>query len=143
MSKLITHTGKIVAIKEKTIAVEIVNISSCAGCRAKTFCSLSNQGEKLIEVPLHIGQPWEMGEEVEISLHSSLGFKAVFIIYVLPLLALLSVLFLMLFLGVSELITGLSALIAPLLCYFVVWLLRSQIEKEYIFAIEKKNFRNL
>ena len=134
---MIEHKGKVIGITEQNLYIEVVSESACAGCKAKSFCALSGQKEKIINLPHKEGQTWHTGEEVVVQLKSSLGFKAVLLMYVLPLLFLLLPLFTLPYFGVSELITGLSALLAPALCYFFVWLFRQRIEKEYIFAAKK------
>ena len=135
----IEHKGTVVAVTERQVSVEIINRSACEACNAKSLCSLSNQKEKTIWLPRILGQPWTPGEVVVVSLRSSMGLKAVLISYIIPLLALLAALFGLSYLGVSEWITGVVALGIPLLCYFVVWLLRDRIEKKYIFVLKKLN----
>ena len=139
MSQSIEHIGKIVAIKEQTLFVEIENAAACGGCRARALCFLSDREEKLIQSPILPHQQWNIGEEVVVSLQSSLGLKAVLLMYVLPLIALLTVLFTLPYFNVSELVTGLCALVAPLFCYFAAWLFRERIEKRYTFVLEKLN----
>lgn len=121
---MIEHKATVVSVTDKEILVEIIQQSACAHCRAKTLCSLSEQKEKRITLPRQAGQNWSVGEEVTVCLKSSLGLKAVFLMYVLPLIALLAVLFTLNYFNVSELITGLAALAAPLLYYGVVWFFR-------------------
>jgi len=135
---MIEHQGTILSVADHQILVKIVSHSACAGCRAKAFCSMSDQEEKQITVPPETGETWSVGEEVLVTLQSSLGFKALFLIYLLPLIALLTTLFLLLHLGVSELFAGLSALGAAAFCYVMVWLFRDRIEKEYIFVLKKQ-----
>jgi len=98
---------------------------------------MSEQNEKLIPLPIKAGESWLEGEEVEVSLRASLSYKAVILMYVMPLIALLAVLFGMTYTGASELLSGLAALLAPMICYFIVWLFRDRIQKSYIFSIEK------
>ena len=133
----IEHKGTVVSVTDEQIVVEIINRSACAECKAKGLCSLSEQKEKRIEAAPLPGQSWSVGEEARVSLKTSLGFRAVFLMYVLPLMVLLAVLFTLHALGVSELLTGLAALAAPLVCYWVVWLFRDRIGREYVFVLEK------
>ena len=133
----IQHKGIVVSVTDQQIVVEIINLSACAGCRAKALCSLSEQKEKQIAVAPLPGQSWRVGEEVVVSLKTSLGFRAVFLMYLLPLLVLLVVLFTLSSLGVSELVTGLAALVAPAFSYWAVWLFRDRIGRRYVFVLEK------
>ena len=137
---MIEHKGTVVSVTDEHILVEVINQSACAGCKAKSFCSLSGQSEKIISIPNQPDTVWHTGEEVMVEIKESLGFKALFLMYILPLLFLLIPLLTLPHFGVSELFTGLSALFAPILCYFFVWLFRRRIEKEVIFAAKKLNF---
>ncbi|MCL1973197.1 MAG: SoxR reducing system RseC family protein [Bacteroidetes bacterium] len=134
---MIEHKGTVISVTDQEVLVEIPQQSACASCRARTLCSLSEQTEKRIALPLLPGQHWSVGAEVMVSLSTSLGFKAVFLMYVLPLLSLLAVLFTLSYFKVSELVTGLAALTAPLLCYGVVWLFRDRIGKRCVFVLQK------
>ena len=136
---MIAHKGTVISVSERNIVVEVISESACAGCKSKSFCSISGQSEKVISIPRLAGEKWSVGEEVMVVLQASLGYKAVFLMYGLPLVFLLFPLFTLPYFGASELITGVTALLAPLLCYFFVWLFRRRIEKEYIFAAKKLN----
>ena len=135
---MIEHNATVVAVTDREVLVAMIHQSSCASCRAKTLCSMSEQKEELTSLPLLPGQKLHVGEEVIVSLRSSLGLKAVFLMYVLPLFALLAVLCTLSYFNVSELVTGLAALIAPLSCYFIVWLFRERIGKEYVLCCRSK-----
>ena len=136
---MIEHQGAIRSVSRYEVIVEIINSSSCSSCKAKSICSLSTRNVKQLSLPIQEGECWQVGEEVKVVLSTSLGLKAVFLIYILPLFLLLSVLFIFPYFNVSELFTGLSALLAPLFYYAIIWLFQSRIEKEVIFALKKLN----
>ena len=134
---MIEHKATVVLVSEQEVWVEIIQQSACASCRAKTLCSLSEQKEKRLALPRQAGQNWSVGEEVTVCLSTSLGLKAVFLMYVLPLIVLLAVLFSLSALGVSEWITGLAAFAAPLLCYGMVWLFRDRIGQKCVLVLQE------
>jgi Positive regulator of sigma E activity len=133
----IQHQGTIQSINEGMARVEIISRSACGACSAKGLCSMSEKKEKMVDVFLTPGLCWEVGEEVVVSLRMSLGMRAVLLMYVAPLLLLLAAILILLPLGVSELYTGLIALILPVIYYFIIWFFRNNIEKSYIFVMEK------
>lgn len=92
--------------------------------------------EKLIDVPATASRLYEVGDEVEVCLKGTLGLKAVWIAYVLPLVLLVAVLFGCLALGANEVISAAAGLGATAIYYIMVWLLRDKLEKEYIFTIK-------
>ena len=133
----IAHEGRIVEITPQAITVEIVSSSACSACHAKGLCGVSESTVKKIQVPFDFGQ-WSVGQEVEVFLKKTMGYKAVWIAYVAPLGILLAVLLGLMSAGLSELLSGLAAIAAVALYYFVIWLLRSRLRNEYTFYIRQK-----
>lgn len=133
----IAHEGRIVEITPQAITVEIVSSSACSACHAKGLCGVSESTVKKIQVPFDFGQ-WSVGQEVEVFLKKTMGYKAVWIAYVAPLGVLLAVLLGLMSAGLSELLSGLAAIAAVALYYFVIWLLRSRLRNEYTFYIRQK-----
>lgn len=133
----ISHRGKIVSITPELTSVEIISESACSACHAKGLCSLGESTTKIIEVAT---SPWEIhsvGEEVEVVLKASMGHKAVWIAYAVPLVVLMVVILIASALGVHELVAGISAIVAVAVYYFIVWLFRNKLRNEYIFNIKK------
>ena len=77
-----------------------------------------------------------VGDEVQVVLKASMGFKAVWIAYFLPLVVLLAVALGLTALGVSEVASGLAGIGAVGLYYLGVWLLRDRLRNEYVFTIQ-------
>ena len=131
----ITHKGRIVRITPETTTVEIVSESACSACHAKGLCSLSESKTKTVEVRT---SGWDLrneGDEVEVVLKASMGYKAVWLAYVVPLAVLFIVLMGLTLLGVEELYAGLSAIGAVAVYYLGIWLFRSRLQNEYVFTI--------
>ena len=91
---------------------------------------------KTLQVPAKLG--FEIGEEVDIVLKRTMGLKAVWLAYVLPLILMVAVLLALTALGLSELTAGLCAIAAVGLWYLVLWLMRDKLKNEYTFYIKKK-----
>ena len=136
---MIEHRGKVISVTDREVLVEIVSRSACSDCKAKALCSLSEQKEKTITLPQEQRLLWHVGEEVLVGLRASLGLKAVLFAYIFPLMVLLATLFTLPYFHISEFYTGLTALMAPLFCYFLMWLFRGQIKKEVTFVLKKLN----
>ena len=130
------HTGKVVSMTPKTTTVQIVSQSACSECHAAGLCGLSEYTEKAVEVPTSPSATYGVGDEVQVVLKASMGFKAVWIAYFLPLVVLLAVALGLIALGVPELVSGLAGLGAVALYYLVVWLLRDRLRNEYVFTIQ-------
>ena len=77
-----------------------------------------------------------VGDEVEVVLKASMGMKAVWLAYFIPLLVLLAVVLLLSALHVGEVVTGICALVAIGLYYLLLYLFRDKLKNEYIFTIK-------
>lgn len=117
--------------------VEIVSESACGACHARGLCSVSESAVKEITVPTSGWNDLKPGDEVNVNLKASMGHKAVWIAYVIPLAVLVAVVLVMTSSGVSELISGLSGLAAVAACYLVIRLLHGRLNDEYIFNITR------
>ena len=136
MKEQVMHTGKVVSMTPQTTTVQIVSQSACSECHAAGICGLSEYTEKAIEVPTSPSATYGVGDEVQVVLKASMGFKAVWIAYFLPLVVLLAVALGLIALGVPELVSGLAGLGAVALYYLIVWLRRDRLRNEYVFTIQ-------
>lgn len=132
----ITHKGRIVAIDPEITTVEIVSEAACASCHAKGLCGLGEEKVKQVLVRTSAWTPHQVGDEVELVLRKSMGYKAVFIAYGMPLIVLFVTLMVLTQIGVGELYAGLGALGAVAICYLVIFLFRNKISKEYSFYLK-------
>ena len=132
----ITHRGRIVSITPEYTTVEIVSESACAACHAKGLCSLGDSKVKQVELPTRGWDNYSVGQEVSVVLRATMGHKAVWLAYVVPLIILVAALLGILSAGGSELLAGLGAIGAVALYYGVIWLMRERLRKEYVFNIK-------
>ena len=132
----ISHRGRIVSITPEITTVEIVSESACAACHAKGLCSLGDSTVKQVELPTRGWDGYQVGQEVNVVLRASMGHKAVWLAYVLPLILMVAALLGTLFAGGTELLAGLVAIGAVALYYGVIWLLRGHLRNEYVFNIK-------
>ncbi len=137
-SKNIEHIGTVKSIDGNSITVSIIKNSACASCLAKGACNLAEVEEKEVEVR-NYGVNYEVGEQVKIVFGESLGFKAIFLGYVLPFLIIFLVLIICNQLEIGELKSGIYALAALIPYYFALFLARKKHKKLFTFFIEKAN----
>jgi len=135
----IEHEGVIIDIDREYISVEILSHAACSSCNAKSMCSLSEAKAKIIQVENKGFTLFQKGERVNVLLKRSLGFKALWISYLIPLLILLLLLLALSALGIDELSIGAGILASLALYYLAVYILRDKIKNEFIFTIEKLN----
>ncbi len=136
MKEVVTHRGKVVRVTPQTTTVAILQEGACAGCHAAGLCGMAELQEKAVEVPTHPYSMHSEGEEVELVLKASMGMKAVWLAYFIPLLVLLAVILGLIGLGVAEVPAGLSGIGAVAVYYLLLYLFRNKLQNEYIFTIK-------
>ena len=137
LNSQISHRGKITEITPEFTTVDIISESACSSCHARSLCSLSESKTKSISVPTRGWDNFEVGDEVDVVLKATMGFKAVWLAYVVPLFVLLAALLALLQLGCSELLSGLVAIGLVGVYYLIIFLFRKKLQNEYIFNIKK------
>ncbi len=132
----IAHKGKIVEITPDFTTVEIIASSACSACHAKGLCGMSEDQEKIIMLPTDPYAVHSVGDEVTVMTKMSMGLKAVWISYVVP-LAILMILILSLSAVIdNEFLRGGIAIAGVAVYYFFIWLFRDKLSNEFVFYIE-------
>lgn len=132
----VSHKGKIVSITPEVTTVSILQHAACGECHAAGICGMSDLAEKTVDVPTDPYAFRNVGDEVEVVLKASMGLKAVWLCYAIPLVILLAVVVGLLQTGVGEVAAGLCGLAAIGLYYLGLYLLRGKLKNEYIFTIK-------
>jgi len=136
MEKYVSHKGRIAEITQEFTRVEIVSSSACAQCHAKSLCELSEFETKIIEVPTDGFAQRQVGDEVEVMMKRSMGLKAVWICYVIPLAVLMLMILLFSRISDSELVTGSAGISGVGIYYLVIWLFRDRLSQDCVFYIK-------
>ena len=136
MKEEVAHKGKVVKMTPQVTTVAILQHGACSQCHAAGLCGMSDMAEKTVEVPTDPYAFYGVGDEVEVLLKASMGMKAVWLAYFIPLLVLLAVVLTLSALKVGEVATGISALVAVGLYYLLLYLFRDRLKNEYIFTIK-------
>ncbi len=137
MSESISHKGKIVKITPQVTTVAFVQHGACSECHAAGLCSMGDVAQKVVELPTDPYNKHAEGDEVEVLLKASMGFKAVYLAYLVPLVILLAAILGLMALGVGEVVAGLSGIAAVGVYYLLLWLFRSRLQTEYVFTIKR------
>ena len=133
---MIKHDGIVIAVNgDGTVRVRIVQTSACASCKAKAMCASAESVEKEIDA---VGDGLlAIGDEAEVLVAEKIGWKAIFLAYILPFVVLLgSVLVLNEFM--KEELAGTIALCAMGVYYIVLGFFKNKIQKGFSFTARKK-----
>ena len=135
MKKEIYHDGKIIEITPEFTSVEIISSSACSQCHAKGLCGFSEEESKVVMVPTSPYTERKVGDTVTLALKQTMGLKAVWISYVIPLIILMILVLSLSSVIDNEVWTGLAAIGGVALYYLVIWLLRDKLKNEFVFYI--------
>ncbi len=136
MKKEIYHDGKIIEITPEFTSVEIISSSACSQCHAKGLCGFSEEECKVVMVPTSPYTERKVGDTVTLALKQTMGLKAVWISYVIPLIILMILVLSLSSVIDNEVWTGLAAIGGVALYYLVIWLLRDKLKNEFVFYIK-------
>ena len=120
-------------------SVEIMVSSACASCHAKSLCGMSEEQEKVIMLPTDPYATYNVGDQVQVYTKMSMGLKAAWISYVVPLAIFMALILILTSSGVNEAISAVSSIGGVGLYYFIIWLLRDRLQNEFVFYI-KNNY---
>ena len=136
MKEQVSHKGRIIRMTPQTTTVAIEQHAACSTWPAAGLCGLADVAEKAVEVPTDPYAPYGVGDEVEVVLKASMGMKAVWLAYMIPLMVLLAVILGLVALGVGEVPAGLAGIGAVAVYYLLLWLFRDRFKNEYVFTIK-------
>mgnify|MGYP003409572712 FL=1 len=132
----ITHKGKITEITPDFTTVEIIASSACSSCHAKGLCGMSEEQEKIIMLPTDPYATHQVGDDVEICTKMTMGLKAVWISYVIPLAVLMILILSLSGIFENEALRGLAAIAGVGVYYFIIWIFRDRLKNEFTFYIK-------
>ena len=116
----------------------IISSSACSACHAKGMCGVADEKVKEIQVPTDPYATWKEGDQVRVMLRQTMGLKAVWISYVVPLLILMILILTLSAVGLHEVYTGLISICAVAVYYLVIYLLRDRLAKDFVFYLKEK-----
>ena len=138
MADIIKHRGIVEKIEGSHIVVRIVQTSACSACSAKGLCNASESKEKQIDV-YEVNPAYRIGEEVVLCGTTSMGMKAVFLAFGIPVLLLLAALFVTMRVTDGDaLLSAVVALVAVVPYYAILYLMKDKMNKTFSFVIEKQ-----
>jgi len=130
----IEHDGIVQKSDNKTITVKISSESACSGCHAEGSCSLSGREEKIVEITGEYN--FNPGDNVTVLMKKSMGYAALLLGYVFPLIIVIAVLVVLIMSSVPEAAAGLGSIASLIPYYFMLWFFRKRINNKFTFTIK-------
>lgn len=139
MADSIKHQGVVEKVEGSHVTVRIVQTSACSSCSAKGLCNASESKEKMIDV-YGVQDAYRVGEEVVVCGTTSMGMRAVLLAFGLPVLILLSVLFVAMHMTDGDaLLSALAGMGVLVPYYLIIYICRDRLNRTFSFTIEKYN----
>ena len=136
MENKISHEGIITKIEDSNIEVKILSRSACASCNIKGACNMSEMQEKIITIPAPKDKNLSIGQEVKISIGIGQANKAVVFAYIIPLIILVSMIFVLNALKLEEGINALISIGSLIPYYLILFLFRDKIKRKFEYEID-------
>ena len=136
---MIEHEGTIDSINGNEYTIRITQSTACSECHAKHACIAADTKVKMVDVIDTSGR-FKINERVLLSGKTSIGYRAVLWAFVLPLILLMSVVFVSISVWqVSELQAALVALASLVPYYALLYIGRHKMSEKLAFTIKKLN----
>lgn len=136
MNQRIRHCGVVEQVEDGCVHVRIVQTTACAACKVASYCNAAESKEKMIDVFCDAATEYSVGQQVVVSTSGQVAAKALLWAFGVPFVLLMSVLVLVLVLTANEGWAALSALVALVPYYIILWLFRDKMREQLAFKIE-------
>jgi sigma-E factor negative regulatory protein RseC len=138
MRETITHQGVVESVEGEHVRVNILQVSACSSCKARSLCTTSESKEKIIDVyEPGAAEKYRRGDAVNVCGTLSMGKQAVRLAFGIPLvLTAVWMLAAIAWLKLSELM-AVGVWVVLLVAYFyTLYIYRDKLAKQFAFWIE-------
>ena len=141
MAKIMEHEAVVVEVfaEQKRIDVQMVVSGACGSCKAKAVCGSSESQVRQVAAYTDHPELYNVGDKVVVSIEQIMGYKAIVLSYIVPLVVMLVSLALT-HSRYGDLVAGVAALGACALYFVVLAFFRKRLEKVIVFSIKNKYF---
>jgi sigma-E factor negative regulatory protein RseC len=133
----VVHAGTVAAVFESGVDVAIVSEAACGNCKMKKACGMEETADKTVTVFTPDAGLFRVGEPVEVLMKQSMGYRAIAIAYLLPVVVVLAALAALVRSGVPELVSGPGALGFLAIYYMVIYRFRDRLGRQVRFEIRR------
>jgi sigma-E factor negative regulatory protein RseC len=130
----IEHEGLVKDADEKSVTIILSPLTTCSGCYSEKSCGMAGSQEKVVKVDGSFDV--KPGDKVVVIMKQSLGYAALFLGYVLPLIIVLLFLIFLLALSLDELYSGMISLGILIPYYSGLFVYRKYIDKKFSFTLK-------
>lgn len=136
MSSVLEHSATIESINGDIILANVANSSSCSNCRLQKNCGIFESKEKSITIYTRNPEIYTVGQKIMITIDESKGWTAVAFGYIIPLILVLTTLFVTNTITQDETASGIYSLMILIPYYLVLLLFKKNFAKKFDFKIK-------
>lgn len=138
MAKIMEHEARVLEVMadQRCVEVEMIVSSACGACKAKGVCGSSESEARRVTAYTDHPELYKEGDMVTVSIEQIMGYKAIVLSYIVPLVVMLLALALT-HSRWGDLVAGLSALGACALYYIILSFFRNRLEKVIVVSVKK------
>ena len=137
MNNKIKHTGIVDHVKDDCVVVRIMQSSACSACKVAAHCNASETKEKMVEVTSPGAAHYSKGDTVTVVADATVGFRASFYGYLLPLILMVATLVVVMKAAGSEGAAALASIGILIPYYVMLYIFRNKLRNQLRFAIER------
>ncbi len=132
-----SHSGKVTAVNNGKVTVEMHIVSACASCEAHSRCGFAESKDKIVEIDTRQWRDYAVGDNVRVIIQTSNGLRAVLIAYIIPAIILIGALVAFYSMHINEGITALLTLAVVALYGVFLYLIRQRLQQRFTFQLRK------
>lgn len=133
--KNIEHPGIVDRVEGHSVFVRIESRSACNSCATRSYCSMTDLEEKIVEVPSGDREGLNPGQSVTVTLEESLGYKALIFGYLLPFLVLVLGIMGMMWISGDEPLSALTGLGLMVPYFLLLYHYRGRLRQTFRFRL--------
>lgn len=137
MNNKIKHTGIVDHVEDGCVVVRIMQSSACSACKVAAHCNASETKEKMVEVFNAGAAQYTKGDVVTVVADATVGFRASFYGYLLPLVLMVVTLVVVMKASGSEGAAALASIGVLIPYYIMLYIFRNKLRNRLRFAIER------
>lgn len=135
MSEKIKHSGVVCSVGDGCVDVRIIQASACSSCKVASRCNSAESKVKTVRVNVSDASAYAVGDTVTVGANLSVGIRASFYAYLLPLLLMVATLVAVVLITGSEGAAAFSAVGVLIPYYIMLWVLSTRMERSLCFKI--------
>jgi positive regulator of sigma E activity len=130
----IEHEGIVREVDKNSVTVLLSPLAACSGCHSEKSCGMAGSSEKIVNVQGSFDV--KPGDNVTVTMKQSLGYSALFIGYLMPLLIVVGLLITIISLSINELYAGLISIGVLVPYYAGLFVYKKYIDRKFSFTLK-------